>query len=266
MSFDPNSITPAVATPTEPVAQPTTPAVTPQAATPPAPVPTPEDRSNWVPPYRLRETTTKYEQQLAQIRAASDAEKAQLTRQLQALTGALPPQNQEHDQVRNQFKTVFPELDELGSNAAAIKELIALKDELRAAMQNQWATHNRNAINGLYKAAEATYGTSLNEDARRALGSSFVGHLQSNPDIYEQYQQDPAGVVEEYWKGFTERFISPIQRAQTVATIGRIPQNIPQDTPSGALPTSVPQTKFATQEDRLNAALASYKTNTKQGF
>jgi hypothetical protein len=133
-------------------------------------------------------------------------------------------------------------------------------------MQNQWATHNRSAINGLYKAAEATYGNPLNEDAKRALGSSFVGHLQSNPDAYERYQQDPQAVVEEYWKGFTDRFISPIQRAQTVATVNRIPQGLPQDSPSGALPTSAPQTKFGSQDERLAAALASYKANTKTGF
>ena len=266
MSFEntPAEATPSVQ-PTQSVTpQPATPAVTPSPATQVTPAPT-EDRSNWVPPYRLREVSSRHEQALAQERATFAAERAALQRQLQALTGVLPPQNPEIDQVKNQFKQVFPELSEIGSNADAIKELIALKDELRAAMQHQWATHNRNAMGSLYKAAEATYGNPLNDDAKHALGSSFVGYLQSNPDAYEQYQQDPTSVVENFWKAFTDRFISPIQRQQTVNTMNRLPGNIPQDTPSGAIPVSNP-VKPANQDERLNAALAHYKSKLSQGF
>lgn len=274
MSFDPN--TPAAATPAAPTTpsspaspsfapQPATPAVTPQSATPTAPATPQEDRSNWVPPYRLRETASKYETQLNTLRAQAEAEKAALTRQLQALTGVLPPQNPEIDQVKSQFKSVFPELDEIGSQAAAIKELIALKDEMRASISNQQAAHNRNAINALYTAAEGTYGTSLNEDAKRSLGSSFVGYLQANPEEYERYHYDPTSVVKEFWASFTERFISPIQRSQVVAQRNRIPGAIPQDSPSGSVPVSNP-VKPATQDDRLAQALAHYKSQLKTGF
>jgi uncharacterized protein (UPF0335 family) len=274
MSFDPN--TPAAATPAAPTTpstpaspsfapQPATPAVTPQSATPTAPATPSEDRSNWVPPYRLREVSSRHEQALAQERATFAAERAALQRQLQALTGVLPQQESEFDTVKNQFKQVFPELSELGSQADAIKELIALKDEMRATMQNQWASHNRNAMNSLYKAAETTYGQALNADGQRALGAAFIGHLQSNPDAYEQYQSDPGPVVEAFWTQFTDRFISPIQRAQTVATVNRIPQNIPQDPMSGAIPVSNP-VKPQTQDERLSQALAQYKSKLPQGF
>ncbi len=269
MSFDPNSggapidapsPTPSSVTPTA-----ATPAVTPSPATSVTP-PTPqEDRSNWVPPYRLREVSSRHEQALAQERARFDAERAALQRQLQALTGVLPAQNPEIDQVKNQFKEVFPELSEIGSQADAIKELIALKDELRAAMQYQWASHNRNAMDSLYKAAETTYGNPLNDDGKRALGASFIGHLQSNPDAYDRYQHDPQSVVKEYWSQFTDRFISPIQRNQTVQTLNRIPTGIPQDNTSGAIPVSTP-VKPATQDERLAQALAHYKAKSTQGF
>lgn len=271
--FD-NPITPGAATPA-PIStiqpgpsvtpQPATPAVTQSAAIPPTPQRPPEDRSTWVPPHRLREVSTRHEQALANERATFAAEKAALQRQLQALTGVLPAENAEYDQVKTQFKTVFPELSELGSQAEAIKELLALKDEMRAAMANQWNTHNRNAMNSLYSAAEKTYGTPMSEDSKRSLGAAFIGHLQSNPDVYAQYQEDPATVVEQYWTGFTDRFISPIQRAQTVQTINRIPQNFPQDSVSGAIPVSTP-VKPATQDERLQQALAQYKSKLPQGF
>lgn len=272
MSFDPN--TPAAATPA--VSQPATPAapVTPSAATP-APSATPatpatpstpaEDRSNWVPPYRLREVSTKAEQQLAQLRATAEAEKAALQRQLQALTGVLPPQNPEIDQVRNQFKEVFPDHDWVGSQRAQIEELLSLKEELKAAMQYQWASHNRSAINSLYTDAEKTYGQPLNEDAKHQLGAQFIGYLQANPEEYEVYKTDPTQVTGRFWKGFTDRFISPIQRQNTVNTLNRIPGAIPQDTPSGSVPVSSPL-KPQTQDERLAAALATYKQNQKTGF
>ena len=263
-TFTPTEATPSVTSqPTTPAA-PTAPVGTPSPATTVTPA-SPEDRSNWVPPYRLREVSSKHEQALANERATFAAEKAALQRQLQALTGVLPPQNPEIDQVKNQFKQVFPELSEIGSQSEAIKELIALKDELRAAMQHQWATHNRSAMSSLYKLADATYGNPLNDDAKHALGSSFVGYLQSNPDAYDQYQQDPVTVVENFWKAFTDRFISPIQRAQTVATQGRIAGNIPQDTPSGAIPVSSP-VKPQNTDERMAAALATYKSKLPQGF
>lgn len=267
MSFDPN--TPATATPVAPTtpsspATPATPATTPQTATPSAPVST-EDRSNWVPPYRLREVTSKHEQSVAQLRAQFEAEKASLQRQLQALTGVLPPPNPEIDQVKNQFKEVFPELSEIGSQAEAIKELIALKDELRAAMQYQWSAHNRSAINSLYKAAEGVYGGPLNDDAKHQLGSYFVGYLQSNPEEYETYKSDPTVVTERFWKQHVDRFISPLQRQQVASTLNRIPGNIPQDSPSGAVPVSSP-VKPQTQDERLAAALAHYKAKSTTGF
>lgn len=177
----------------------------------------------------------------------------------------LPPQNPEIDQVKNQFKEVFPELHEIGSQSAQIKELLALREELKAAMQYQWASHNRSAINSLYKAAETTYGGPLNEDARHQLGSYLVGYLQSNPEEYEVYKQDPTQVVERFWSQHTERFISPLQRQQVVNTVNRIPQALPQDPVSGAVPTSTPQ-KFDSQDERLRAALAVYKAGNKSGF
>lgn len=242
-----------------PVAAPTTPTAPAQPATP-----APEDRSNWVPPYRIREISTRHEQALATERARFEAERVALQRQLQALTGVLPPQNPEIDQVKNQFKQVFPELSEIGSKAEAINELIAIKDQLLAAMNYQWETHNRGAMDRLYKAAEVTYGTNLNEEARHQLGASFIGYLQANPDAADRYQRDP-GVVDEFWKAFTDRFISPIQRSQTVNTLNRLPGNIPQDSPSGSVPVSSP-VKPANQDERLQAALDLYKAKSTTGF
>lgn len=268
MSFDPN--TPGAATPAPVAVQTPSAPITPQPAiaAPPVPQPTPvapsEDRSNWVPPHRLREQSTRFEQQLSQERARYQAETEALNKRVQALAGLTPPADAEYDGVKNQFKQIFPELSEIGSQAEAIKELISLKDELRAAMQHQWASHNRNAMDRLFKNAETTYGNPLNDDAKRSLGSAFIGYLNTNPEAYERYQQDPS-VVDEYWSAFTDRFIDPVRRQSTVATMNRIPAAIPLDAPSGGVPTSQ-AVKPANQDERLALALATYKAKSNQGF
>jgi hypothetical protein len=267
MSFEDPTNTPAVATQTAPsapaqtVSQPTT-QVAPQ--TPATPATPSEDRSNWVPPYRLREQTQRFEQSLNAERARWEAEKAAYEAKVRALVGVTPPENPQIDEVKSQFKTVFPDLDYIGSQKAQIEELIALKDELRASMNAQWESHNRTATNILYSEAEATYGQPLSDDAKRTLGASFIGYLQSNPEAYQRYQYDPS-VAKDFWKDFSGRFVDPVRRQQAVATAGRIPSGLPQDSPSGAIhPSQAPQPQ--TQDERLRAALEVYKTKSRFGF
>lgn len=271
MSFDPNQPPAVEATPTAtpapqaPVTPPAQPQATPAVSQPTATVAQPsEDRSNWVPPHRLREQRSQFERELANERAQYTQRMEELNKKLQILAGVTPPENPQIDQVKNQFKEVFPDLDYIGSNAQQIRELLELKDALKASMEHQWAFYNRNAMDRLYKAAEGTYGQSLSDEAKRQLGSSFVGYLQSNPDAYERYQQDPS-IVEDYWKAFSERFIDPVRRNSTVQTLNRIPQGLPQDNPSGNLAVTQP-VKPANQDERLARALEVYKATSKTGF
>lgn len=271
MSFD-SFNSPADATPSAPVS-PQTPAATPVAqpttpvaSAPPATPATPsEDRSNWVPPHRLREQSSKFEQTLQAERARYAAETEALQKKLQILAGVTPPENPQLDQVKTQFKTVFPDLHGLGEQAAAIKELLAIKDELIAAKDQQWTVYNRSAMDRLYKAAEGTYGTPLSEDAKRSLGMSFIGYLQNDPEAYARYQQDPS-IVEEYWKAFSDRFVDPVRRSAMVNTAGRIPQGLPLDTPSGAIAPMGGQVKPQTEDERMAQALSVYKSVSKTGF
>ena len=93
-------------------------AATPQTAAPtvatpqsPAAGQPPDDRSGWVPPYRLREAreaatreaAQRYEGQMGQVKAELDRYRSQV----QALVGVNPPQNTEADTIRNQFFQLF---------------------------------------------------------------------------------------------------------------------------------------------------------------
>lgn len=261
MSFDPTN-TPATGenvAPAAPAAStPSTPATPSVNATPATPATPAEDRSNWVPPYRLRETTQKYEAALNAERARWQAEIEARERKIQALAGVVPPENPQIDEVKKQFGQVFPGLNEMESLAPQIKEFLAQREEIEQLRNHVWGVYNRNAMDRLYKNAESTYGQPLNEDARRTLGASFVGFLQSNPDAYERYQSDPS-VVDEFWKSFEARFVNPVRRSGIADTVNRIPGALPQDTPSGAVAPSGGQVQPRNTDERMAMALAAYR-------
>lgn len=249
-----------------PAAQPAVPTATPTSVAPsPATQVPSEDRSTWVPPHRLREVSQRHEAALAAERARFTAEVESRDARIRALAGVAPPENQQFDEVKKQFGQVFPELAELAQQSKAIKELLAQREELTASKDHYWGAYNRNAMNTLYSEAEKTYGQPLSDATKRQLGSAFVGYLQSNPEAYERYQQDPS-VVTEYWKAFSDGFIDPVRRQSTVSTMGRIPTGLPQDTPSGAVNVGAPPPKPQTQDERIAMALARYKETSKTGF
>lgn len=262
--------TPAEATPSaSPAASPQT-SPTPSTAIPsssPAPatsVPQ-EDRSNWVPPYRLRETTQRYEQTLQSERQQWQRELEQREARIRALVGVTPPENPQIDEVKKQFGQVFPGLSKLEAQAAQVDALLAQREEMDHLRQHVWAMHNKNAMDTLYKAAAETYGEQLSDDSKRSLGAAFIGYLNTNPDEYARYQNDPSVVVD-FWKSFTGRFIDPVRRQATAASANRIPSGLPQDTPSGSVNVSSPAPKAANEDELLARALSVYKANSRYGF
>lgn len=249
---DATVLTPVTPSVTAPVTPQTIPVATPAAATPAVP-----DRSTWVPPHRLREQSETYEARLAAERSTTARQLEDLNQKIQILTGVVNPENPQIGEVRQQFGNVFPGLAKLEAQAAKIEEMLARRGEVEDLPNHYWGSYNRSAMDRLYKAAEATYGQPLSEDAKSQLGSSFVGFLQSNPEAYERYKNDPS-IVDEYWKGFTDRFIDPARRTATVNAAGRVATNLPQDNPSGGVRTNAPDVKPDNIDDRVKQAFASY--------
>jgi hypothetical protein len=120
---------PAEATPSAPSTPVTATPVTsaPAVATPQAPPQAPatgvssEDRSNWVPPHRIRETREaalrQANEQFAQRESQMRAEAERYRQQVLALTGVTPPPNPEIKAVKDQFAHLYPglaKMDEKG--------------------------------------------------------------------------------------------------------------------------------------------------------
>lgn len=225
---------PAAATPAAPAPQAATPSAPPASATP-SPV---EDRSQWVPPHRLRETreaalrqaNTEYGQREAALRAEAD----RYRQQVMALTGATPPPNPEIQAVRDQFGGLYPGLSKLESKADVLEQLIERASDLEAQTQHYWQQHGQRTLDRLFDHAEKSMGNTLTNDAKRQLYTSFVGYVQSSPETTNRYSNDPT-IVDDFWRDFTSSFIDPVRRNASATVQSRAGGNLPQDAPSGSV-------------------------------
>ena len=262
--------TPADATPSAPVAQPTTPTAAPAVptATPTGtPAPATGAPEGWVPSYRLREAREAAERQAqeswAQREAQLRAETEQYKRQLHSLVGIQPPPDPQINAVREQFQQVYPGLSAIEERAQEILESLERSRDHESQNKHYWSTYGRQTMDRLYTHASEALGGPLTDEAKRALHSSFVGFLQSSPELQARYSDDPT-LVEDFWKAFSSSFIDPVRRAATTATIGRAPTNvgIPQDTPGGA-PRATPVPQPANMDERVSQMWTGYNATKR---
>ncbi len=215
----------------------------------------------WVPSYRVRETReaafreaqSHYERQLQNQR--TEFERVQ--KQLQALVGVQGPQNPEIDQVRKQFGQLYPGLAKLEERYGDIEGILARAGDFETQNQHYWQTYGQQTINKLFNLAQESYGQPLNDEQKRGLHTSFLGFVQSSPEMTQRYASDPT-LVEEYWKVFSSSFIDPARRAATTQVAGRVPAGLPQDSPGGA-PRTTPVPQAANLDERAAQAWAAYQ-------
>jgi len=246
--------TPVAATPATPQMQPAT----------PTPAPT-EDRSNWVPSYRVRESREaairEAQQGFAQKEAQYQQRLEQIQSQLHALVGIAPSQNPEVEAVRQQFGQLYPGLSKMEERANDIMGVIERAGDLESQNQHYWQSYGRQNMDRLFTHASESLGSPLTDEGKRALHSAFTGFVSSSPELTARYANDPT-LVDEFWRAFTSSFIDPARRAASATVATRTTAAIPQDTPGGAprLP-GVP--KPANLDERVAQGWAQYEQMKK---
>lgn len=252
---------PAAATPAVSAPQPATPAA-PQA---PATGVVPE---GYVPSYRLRETreaaVREAQAQWAAREAEIRAETQRYREQLQALIGVTPPANPEISAVKAQFAQLYPGLSKIEERAAQLEQLLERAGDLESQNDHYWQSYGRQTMDRLFTHASESMGAPLTDEAKRQLHSSFVGWVQSSPELTDRYASDPS-IVEDFWKAFTSSFIDPVRRTANAGIAGRAAgtPGLPQDTPSGA-PRATPAPHMGSMDERAAAAWAQYQTTAKR--
>ena len=246
--FTPTPATPA--TPSPYVAAPTTPTA-PQA--PATGVP-----EGYVPSYRLRETREAALREARGLLSSAEeryqAQIADMQQKMAVLAGFAPPNpnDPQVDAVREQFSKLYPGLAKMEQRSADIERYIERAGDLEAQNSHYWQTYGRTQVDKLVGLANESIGVPLNEEGKRVLVNSFIGFVQSSPEMTARYEQDPSLVVE-FWKSYQSNFIDPVRRNSAASMAQRAPQGLPQDTPSGA-PRATPAPQMNGLDERANAA------------
>lgn len=266
---DPNvtaTPSPAEAISSAPVASPTlTPTASPVASPQvpaAAPIAAPEDRSNWVPPHRIREVREGMQRQFAQQQAQLEARVQQQESQLRALTGIQPPPNPEVATIKQQFDQVFGEgASDFFSKREQIDKYLERMEELEVAVDHIWRTHGRQSVDRVFKQAEEALGSPLSEEGRRVLHTAFSGWIQSVDPTGERYVSDPT-IVDEFWKTLSSTLVDPARRIAAANVQNRAPGALPQDTPAG-VPAPMAAPKPANLDERVANGWAMLQATRK---
>lgn len=252
------AVEPAIPTPSAPT--PATPA--PHAAAPATPTapqaPATGVPEGYVPSYRLRETREAALREARELLSAAEQRyQAQLAEQQQkiaALAGFAPPSQSDPqiDAVKQQFSKLYPGLAKIEQRAADIERYIEQAQNLEAQTSHYWQNYGRQQVDRLTSLAQESIGAPLNEEGKRVLVNSFIGFVQSSPEMTARYEEDPT-LVEDFWKSYQSNFIDPVRRSNAANVAQRVPQGLPQDSPSGA-PRATPAPQLNGLDDRANAA------------
>lgn len=271
LSGDPGAPAPSAGSPTpspSPAPSPavsSAPAAVPTPSAAPATAPTSAVPDGYVPSYRLREireaATREREEYAARVRSEYESQLNQVRAQLQALVGVSTPQNPEVDTIRSQFAKLFPKLAQMEDRADDLFSLAERAGDLEQQTEHYWQAYGRTQMDRLFTHAADELGAPLNDEAKRALHSSFVGFVQSSPELTARYAQDPS-LVDDFWKAFSQSFISPARRASQAAVVSRAGgiTSLPQDAPSG-VPAPAPAPKPANLDERVALAWAHLNAN-----
>lgn len=260
----------AAPTPTAPPV-PASPALAPPVATSQVPATppiagVPEDRSNWVPPHRLREVRETSQRQFAEKEAAYQAELNRYQNQLRALVGVTPPPNQEHGAIRQQFDQVFGEgASSLFEKREQIEQYLERMQSVEAAMDHIWQSHAQQSMDRVFSHAEETLGSPVSPEGKRALHAAFTGWVQSYPEHEARYNRNDPTLVDEFWQALSSTLVDPARRTAAAGVAARGPQALPQDTPAG-VPSPGPAPKPANLDERSTNAWAMYQTSANKNI
>lgn len=262
-------------------ATPSAPAAAPAPAAPAAPVtatPNPGTQApatgapqspgeGWVPSYRIREDRERMQREFNQQLTAREndwkTKYDQTQAQIRALVGVNPPQNPEVDQIKSQFFQVFPEAKELLENAAKYKEMLERSGDYDAVIDQTWRSYGRTITDRLFSKASELYGGQLNDEGKRFIHKAFVQHVQSSPENYARYQEDPS-IVDDFVKEMATGLVDPIRRTASAGLGNRAGIPLPQDSP-GALPRPAGAPQPRDLDERVANAWAAYQSHSRGG-
>jgi hypothetical protein len=218
-----------------------------------------EDRGNWVPPHRIRETS----QRAQQLERDLDYER----RRVAALSGVPAPAQAEDPNdasIKQELFRLFPQLKGLMEHG---EKLIGLKDldmdALQSPQTHYWESLGHQTLNALHVQAKETLGGGdLTPRAKQVLNTSFSQFVNSDDDLKQRYASQDPGLITEFLKEFNDGILSPYRQSITRAAaprdaaIRRLPRG---GSGSAIVAGRQAEIKPADTDEYHNAAFASFQ-------
>jgi len=216
-----------------------------------------EDRSQWIPPHRLSEVTTRFRTLAEQNR--------ELDRRVRALTGIEQPRNTQHDAVRQQFAEVFPEMAPLLQDPKALAQVLELAksgqlDELRGTAEAYWGRHAQTTARELVTQFAKSSGVDVSTLSPRVQNrmalhlKAFIEEDHTGQRQHRFEMADPS-IVTECLADMDGMFLDPLRRSTAAAAARNLEQNrrLPEAGVRGAVPPN-PERPAQTKAERREAA------------
>lgn len=207
----------------------------------------PEDRSGWIPKTRFDEAVAR--------------ERAEVERIRQVALGVSPrePQDPRRAEAREAILDVFPELRQVFDQ---LPQLANSQQRAEQRVVNQ-------TLSTIYTEAATMLGVErMNPFQESVLSQSFLGFLQSTPELARRFDGGDPRVVQEFLSEYRKQFLDPVRRSGQApnapvaprAPIGGNRGNLPPSPqPSGVIPAGGAPNQGQTGEQRLSGAFAALR-------
>ena len=205
---------------------------------------------------QLRQAQAQWQQQQAQY----EARLQEYERQRNALLGIQPPPDPDAQAIKEQFSRLFPTLakfEERGIDPEQINALLTQAQDMQMQQAHYWQSYGRQSMDRLFDKAQATLGAPLNDKAKEALHTAFMGYVGSSQEMLLRYANDPT-LVDEFWNSFASSFIEPVRRVAATAVAERAAVPVPRDSGSTGVRVT-PAPPLQNMDERAAAAWAQYQ-------
>lgn len=228
----------------------------------------PEDRSKWIPPYRLDEANRRYQALEGRYRSLDD--------RIRILMGydAEAQRDPRLEAVRTQFAQVFPELGPLLQNPQALARVIQLAssgqfDEMSGTTAAYWQRHAQNFSRDIVEAYAKSVGVEANSLGPRALNriaAQLKAYIEEDRtgERQERYEMGDPTLRDEFVADLTGLFTDPVRRSTNTAAARTVENNrrVPDAGPRGAVPAQAgggakPKTRAEIREAARQYVLAN---------
>lgn len=197
----------------------------PAAGSPPANTPKtytyPEDRSNWVPSHRLRQSSEQIQKLQRDLELA--------TQRVAALSGVQPPKpamDPQFEQIRQQLLHVAPELKDVFESVELLKDLKGMNlkqtiEALQGFVNQSWQQQGGNVLRTLGEKIKQVYGgAELSPKQVQRIARNFISELEDDDQLRARYEAGDPAVLDDFIKDFTGGLLDPYRRSTAAAAAG----------------------------------------------